>query len=367
MTLDLSDWLLIGTLAAGILSYLGTAIATYLRENKRDRAAGFFDAAVRQAAIVGEVLQRAPPGSDLKALKKEWLGKAVDNLKSEALRGDTIKALGFQDAGIRATVEGELAKTLVEAPTTAVATVAPSIPPEAAAVVTPVVAQAAANAALAEQMAALAKAVAALSRPAEAARPPQSGALAMFDKALPTAEEIAAAVVRLSAPKAAPSKLKAPLVAALTKRKAAAPPAPASMDTLDVLARTIWAEARSEGVAGMEAVASVILTRAAHPRWWGSDVRSVCLAPRQFSCWNEDDSQYERIRSVTDAEPLFRQATEIAKRALAGEIEDHTGGADHYFNPKFANPSWARGVTPAAEIGAHRFLRLEVPEPSVSA
>ena len=143
-------------------------------------------------------------------------------------------------------------------------------------------------------------------------------------------------------------------------RAAAAIPA---MDTLDVMARTIWAEARSEGDVGMEAVASVILNRAAHPRWWGGDVREVCLAPLQFSCWNLRDPQYDRIRSVTEADPLFRKAREVARRALAGEVEDRTGGADHYFNPAAANPSWARGREASAVIGNHRFLRLEIPPP----
>jgi spore germination cell wall hydrolase CwlJ-like protein len=60
-------------------------------------------------------------------------------------------------------------------------------------------------------------------------------------------------------------------------------------DTQGVLARTLWAEARSQGGEGMHAVANVILNRAAQPDWWGKDIRSVCLAPYQFSCWNEND------------------------------------------------------------------------------
>lgn len=150
-----------------------------------------------------------------------------------------------------------------------------------------------------------------------------------------------------------------------TPRPKRAPAIPA-MDTLDVLARTIWAEARSEGDIGMEAVASVILNRAAHPRWWGGDVREVCLAPLQFSCWNLRDPQHDRIRSVTEADPLFRKAQDVARRALAGEVEDRTGGADHYFNPAAANPSWARGREASAVIGAHRFLRLEIPAPAAA-
>ena len=60
----------------------------------------------------------------------------------------------------------------------------------------------------------------------------------------------------------------------------------ATATTIETLARTIWAEARSGGAAAMTHVANVICNRAAFPRWWGRDIASVCLAPEQFSCWN---------------------------------------------------------------------------------
>ena len=46
---------------------------------------------------------------------------------------------------------------------------------------------------------------------------------------------------------------------------------------VDVMARTLWGEARSEGVRGLEAVASVILNRVEVARkfagyWWGNDI-----------------------------------------------------------------------------------------------
>ena len=116
----------------------------------------------------------------------------------------------------------------------------------------------------------------------------------------------------------------------------------------------------------MEAVASVILNRAANPRWWGQDLRGVLLAPLQFSCWNPNDPQYERIRTVTAADAKFRECQDVTARAMASQIVDRTGGADHYYNPAAANPSWARGRTPSAVIGNHRFLRLELPPPPTS-
>lgn len=137
-------------------------------------------------------------------------------------------------------------------------------------------------------------------------------------------------------------------------------------DPADTLARTVWAEARGEGVAGMEAVSAVIINRARFPRWWGRDVESVCRAPWQFSCWNSDDPNLPKLRAVTTADPQFRQAAAIAARALAGTLPDPTGGADSYFDPRAASPAWANGRRPVAVIGNHRFYRLEIPAPKLA-
>ena len=61
------------------------------------------------------------------------------------------------------------------------------------------------------------------------------------------------------------------------------------MKDVDVLARTIFGEARGETVSGMEAVASVVMNRLAFSRrrgryWWGNSVVDICQSPRQFSC-----------------------------------------------------------------------------------
>lgn len=135
-------------------------------------------------------------------------------------------------------------------------------------------------------------------------------------------------------------------------------------DPADVLARTIWGEARSEDRAGMAAVAAVAQNRAAHPRWWGHDVLSVCLAPWQFSCWNEGDPNRDKLLAVTGADPQFLMAVEIADEVMQGKLHDPTNGADSYYADTMEEPpSWAAGKEPCAVIGHHRFYRLELPAP----
>lgn len=132
----------------------------------------------------------------------------------------------------------------------------------------------------------------------------------------------------------------------------------------ELLARVLWGEARGEGTAGMQAVAGVILNRVANPRWWGHDLRSVLLQPAQFSCLLPGDPNLGKLLSVTEADPAYRIARSIARQAVAGELTDTTGGADHYLVTSIqAQTKWARGRTPVAVIGRHSFFRLESPAP----
>ena len=122
------------------------------------------------------------------------------------------------------------------------------------------------------------------------------------------------------------------------------------------LARTVYGEARGEGAAGMEAVASVVMNRAGVGGWWGDTVLSVVHQPYQFSAWNEGDPNRALILSKLpfQGDALFNQAWEIAGDAMAGELPDRTGGATHYHADSIS-PGWARGHVPVAEIGRHIF------------
>jgi len=128
---------------------------------------------------------------------------------------------------------------------------------------------------------------------------------------------------------------------------------------VDVLARTIYGEARGEPVRGQEAVASVVLNRVKRANkpggyWWGSSVSEVCRKEWQFSTWNPSDPNRDKILAVDRRDPSFRQALRIARRAIAGTLDDPTGGATHY-HAKATMPNWAEGRVPSAEIGNHKF------------
>lgn len=131
-----------------------------------------------------------------------------------------------------------------------------------------------------------------------------------------------------------------------------------SMDDEELLARTIWGEARGDGAPGMEAVASVIMNRAKHGGWWGNDIKSVCLKPYQFSCWLVGDPNLSKLLSVNEEDPSFQVALDISGRATKGTLVDTTDGCDSYLAESLKKiPEWARNLTPWITIGHQNYYR----------
>jgi spore germination cell wall hydrolase CwlJ-like protein len=133
-------------------------------------------------------------------------------------------------------------------------------------------------------------------------------------------------------------------------------------DPADILARTLWGEARGESKAGRQAVASVVLNRIAYARakggryWWGNDIVSVCLKPWQFSCWNASDPNRAKLESVGESNKAFLQCLRIAADALSGRLADSIEGATHY-HVEGLSPPWAKNREPVARIGKHVFYK----------
>lgn len=127
---------------------------------------------------------------------------------------------------------------------------------------------------------------------------------------------------------------------------------------VDILTKTLWAEARGEGHEGMVAVGWVIRNRAAQPGWWGKCIESVCLKPYQFSCWNADDpnAAYLRGSKVIPARE-YALAHAAAVEALEGNT-DPTLGATHYYSTSMRKPpKWAASGEKTTQIGRHIFFK----------
>ena len=120
--------------------------------------------------------------------------------------------------------------------------------------------------------------------------------------------------------------------------------------------RTLWMEARGEPLAGMQAVSRVIWNRLRDGRW-GHTLAAVCLAPMQFSCWDEHDKNRMIMARCTDDFPPFEPLRKIFTDA--GTAPDLTGGAMWYYAPAgvIMAPHWAEAATLCGKFGSQLFYK----------
>lgn len=143
-------------------------------------------------------------------------------------------------------------------------------------------------------------------------------------------------------------------------------------DPIDIVARTLWGEARGEGQTGMHAVGCVIHNRAKiakhyyaihgkrHPLFGDGGLIGVCRAPMQFSCWGRSDPNRVKLERVTDEDSDFEVALKISRHVYAGDLEPIVGGCTHYLTDTLYNsaacPSWAKAMKLYRVLGNHVFL-----------
>jgi spore germination cell wall hydrolase CwlJ-like protein len=130
----------------------------------------------------------------------------------------------------------------------------------------------------------------------------------------------------------------------------------------DILARTLWAEARGEGLAGQVAVGCVIRNRVNDGKdrsWWGEGYTGVCLKPNQFSCWNKNDPNYPYLSGAKPIPPKqFAQAQRAADLVISEVEPDMTKGATHYYATTMPKPpTWVQGATETFRLGNHVFFK----------
>ncbi|MEK7639104.1 MAG: cell wall hydrolase [Patescibacteria group bacterium] len=122
------------------------------------------------------------------------------------------------------------------------------------------------------------------------------------------------------------------------------------------LALNMYHEARGEDWDGWLAVGLVTLNRVKSDRY-PDTVAAVVTQQNARGCqfsWYCD--------GLSDAidygdETLFREMQVLAEELLLQEAyDDITLGALHYYNARKANPRWAWGKVPSAQIGSHLFF-----------
>ena len=116
-----------------------------------------------------------------------------------------------------------------------------------------------------------------------------------------------------------------------------------------IVATTLILEAGGEYYEGsLEAVYEVIYNRAIKKNQSFSE---VCLARKQFSCWNDKDIM-ENIEKASN-HPRWNEAMRIA---YSDPTTNYTKGADHY-HADYVNPYWSKSLTKTVKIGLHIFYK----------
>ncbi len=126
---------------------------------------------------------------------------------------------------------------------------------------------------------------------------------------------------------------------------------------VETMARTIFGEARGEKTdLARQAVGHVIINRAEKGGWWGNTITTVCLWPKQFSCW--EDHNRAKLQATDLGDPAYRKCMFAALMAL--RETDITNGANHY-HARSVEPLWSLDDQGEpryyVSIGSHKFYR----------
>ena len=127
---------------------------------------------------------------------------------------------------------------------------------------------------------------------------------------------------------------------------------------VDILARVIWGEAEGEGAEGMQAVGNVIMIRVERDSKYNADAEDIVMEKDQFSAVSNPE-RLQAMMALTEDNPEYIQALEISKKLLDGKMEDITGGATHFYNPKIANMEldWIKQYPVIYKLGNHWFAK----------
>lgn len=133
------------------------------------------------------------------------------------------------------------------------------------------------------------------------------------------------------------------------------------------LAATIWGEARGETYDGMRAVGYVVANRIKYNFRTDGTVEGTVKWPKQFSCWNENDPNYNKLTPQYLNNELqgneayqWETAKIIAMEIMEnGTVNDNTKSSIFY-HAHYVSPNWASNDNKSVVIGQHIFYKKAV-------
>ena len=123
-----------------------------------------------------------------------------------------------------------------------------------------------------------------------------------------------------------------------------------------LMARVLFSETKDLDDA--IAIANVIKNRLKRSKRFGETLEEVIYAPSQFSGVNSPEwKKVESGKLTPEEQVIYNQMEQVSEGVLINSISDTTGGADHYYNPEIANPSWGKIYPETYKTKYHRYLK----------
>jgi spore germination cell wall hydrolase CwlJ-like protein len=135
------------------------------------------------------------------------------------------------------------------------------------------------------------------------------------------------------------------------------------LNEIQIVAATLYAECEGEPWAGKVMVGEVMAVRASERN---QTLKTICLAPKQFTAWNDKTMAQMEAQVNAWEKQVNNQAWKDCKTIAAMICKagyEVTSTANHYLNPKTANPKtvkkWKKEMTLVAVVGNHNFYRAK--------
>ena len=133
----------------------------------------------------------------------------------------------------------------------------------------------------------------------------------------------------------------------------------------DAMIRTMIAEGRNQGDAGLRAIGYNLRNRMDAGYHGAKSIQDVVLQPYQYSSFNANDpknnSNGRFAMGVKESDPIYQRAAAAADEVLGRMVQDPTHGASHYFAKNGMKgghaPGWASKMINLGNEGAHTFMR----------
>ena len=136
------------------------------------------------------------------------------------------------------------------------------------------------------------------------------------------------------------------------------------MSEIEILALTILGESRGEPIEGQIAVGCIIQNRCFRQQ---TDYKTICFAPKQFSCWNDNDPNRDMLIATAEKWKHFNysaienQVRWVAQGIFNEMILNTMGERQNYMTLDLfhnARPKWARDATQLKVIKNHIFFHV---------